>query len=101
MTISWPTTPCNLLSQFDMSFEESATEISDVSVKQDAALWTCINTLKQSLPSHNTHYDREKLKDAAHRLTLALETPGDTAQRVAFIVSPSYSWNLYYRLWGA
>ena len=31
-------------------------------------------------------YDREKLRDAAYRLALSLETPGETVQRIAYLV---------------
>lgn len=62
--------------------------------KESPALSTLMNAVKNSLPSDTSsqEYDREKLKDAAYNLTLALETPGDTVQRVGYYASaPSNS----------
>ena len=63
--------------------------------EENPNLSAAIEAVKQSLPPGTSihpdaaiaGYDREKLKDAAWRLTLALETPGDTVQRVAYYAS--------------
>jgi len=60
--------------------------------KAESAVSALIAAVKDSLPSDvsSQAYDREKLKDAAYKLTLALESPGDTVQRVAYYVSFSH-----------
>ena len=47
-----------------------------------------IASLKSILAEHDTTgtYDRLKLKNTAEQLSIALETPGDTAQRIAYYV---------------
>ena len=49
-----------------------------------------IESLKQSLPQKGLDgsYNREQLKEVAERLSIALETPGETCQRVAYYVRP-------------
>ena len=55
---------------------------------KDTEVEKSITTLKDLLPKDGSggSFDREKLRDAAHKLSLALETPGDTVQRVAYLV---------------
>lgn len=57
----------------------------------DTAITALIASLQECLPGNgpNKAYDREKLKEAAEKLSIALETPGDTVQRVAYLVSQS------------
>ena len=46
-----------------------------------------IATIKEHLPDEpEVLYNREKLKVSAQRLILALETPEETAWRIAFLV---------------
>ena len=46
-----------------------------------------IATIKEHLPDGpEVPYDREKMKVSAQRLILALETPEETAWRIAFLV---------------
>ena len=49
-----------------------------------------IDSLRSLLPDEASKgsYDRVKLKNIAERLSVALETPGDTAQRIAYYVRP-------------
>ena len=55
----------------------------------EKAVTTLIDSLKSLLPDNASKgsYDRIRLKNVAERLSLALETPGDTAQRVAYYMS--------------
>ena len=57
---------------------------------QDTAMEGAIAALKALLPGDGSggSYSREKLRDAAVKLSLALETPGDTVQRIAYLVLP-------------
>ena len=53
-----------------------------------------IATIKEHLPDEpEVPYDREKLKESAQRLILALETPEETAWRIAFLVTIASSPN--------
>ena len=47
-----------------------------------------IESLRQALPQKGPDgsYNREQLKETAERLSIALETPGETCQRVAYYV---------------
>ena len=47
-----------------------------------------IESLRQSLPQKGPDgsYNREQLKETAERLSIALETSGETCQRVAYYV---------------
>ena len=47
-----------------------------------------IASLKDCLSGNGSEgsYDRERLKETAERLSIALETPGETVQRVAYYV---------------
>lgn len=60
------------------------------SVAQDSEVTNTINALKRILSEKDpaAPATREHLKDAAEKLSLALETPGETVQRVAYYVSP-------------
>ena len=55
-----------------------------------------IKSIKTLLPEDASKgsFDREKLKEAATKLSLALETPGDTVQRVAYLVWLYPDWPL-------
>lgn len=64
-------------------------EINEVITKEVTTVSTYIDVIQQSLPSHGSTDDRKKLREAAQKLALALETPGDTVQRIAHIVSYS------------
>ena len=66
-------------------------ESDNATVQKDPALSVLMNAVKDSLPSDTSSqaYDRVKLKEAAYKLALALETPGDTVNRVAYYVSSS------------
>ena len=66
-------------------------ESDNATVQKDPALSVLINAVKDNLPSDTPSqaYDRVKLKEAAYKLALALETPGDTVNRVAYYVSSS------------
>ena len=66
-------------------------ETDNASVQGDPVVSVLINAVKDSLPSDTSSqaYDRGKLKEAAYKLALALETPGDTVNRVAYYVSSS------------
>ena len=48
-----------------------------------------IASLRQSLPQKGPDgsYNRDQLKETAERLSIALETPGETCQRMAYDVS--------------
>ena len=54
----------------------------------DTAMEASIAALKALLPGDGSEgsYSREKLRDAAIKLSMALETPGDTVQRIAYLV---------------
>lgn len=47
-----------------------------------------IDSVRENLPSQGSDgsFDREKLKRLAFELSIALETPGDTVQRIAYYV---------------
>ena len=47
-----------------------------------------LSSLKENLPDDCTSssYNREKLRETAQKLSLALETPGETAQRIVYLV---------------
>lgn len=47
---------------------------------------TLIESVRDSMPSDGS-FDRKRLKDLALKLSIALETPGETAQRIAYLVS--------------
>lgn len=50
-----------------------------------------IESLRETLPRKGSHksYNREKLKEIAEQLSIALETPGETCQRVSYYVRQS------------
>ena len=54
----------------------------------DTEVSALIDTLRDSLPQKGSDgsYNREQLKDVAERLSIALETPGETCQRVTYYV---------------
>ena len=54
----------------------------------DADIKNLITAMKSLMPKDGAggSYDRAKLRQTASRLSLALETPGDTVQRVAYLV---------------
>ena len=54
---------------------------------QDSEVSSLVEDLKRCLPAcpHDS-INRKKLREAAHRLAMALETPGDTAQRYTYLV---------------
>lgn len=62
-------------------------EFNEVIAKEATTVSACIDVIQKSLPSHGSTDDRKKLREAAQKLALALETPGDTVQRIAHIVS--------------
>lgn len=61
----------------------------------DAEAKNCITAIQGLLPKGHSGgpYNREKLRDAAVKLSLALETPGDTVQRISYLV-----WSCLHRL---
>ena len=61
--------------------------------KQEADAAALIKYLKTMLIKDDAgqSYHRESLKDIAYRLSIALETPGDTVQRVAYYVKSPIS----------
>ena len=64
---------------------------TDKAPVQEDAVVSVINAVKDSLPldTSSQAYDRKKLREAAYKLVLALEKPGDTVNRVAYLVSSS------------
>lgn len=44
-----------------------------------------IGDLRYQLQENPEHYDREKLRETARKLSVALETPGDTIQRISYL----------------
>ena len=75
-------------SQTTYSMHAPSTAISD----QASEVTALITSLKDYLPRGDSEgsYDRERLKEAAERLSIALETPGDTVQRIAYYVRMSF-----------
>ena len=71
--------------------QKPASRVNGAVAEEDAAVSSCLDAVRTALPSKgpNGEYDREKLKSAAQKLVYALETPGDTAQRIVHIVSLS------------
>ena len=61
------------------------------STTDETAIKALIDSLKNSLAEYDSTgaLDRFKLKSTAVKLSLALETPGDTTQRIAYYVSAS------------
>lgn len=68
---------------------QSEKGVNGFSSSRDSEIAALISSLKSSLPGDGSpnSYDREKLKDVAHKLSLVLETPGETVLRVAYLVS--------------
>ena len=60
------------------------------SAAQNSEVTTKINALKRILSEKDPAVPatREHLNIAAEKLSLALETPGETVQRVAYYISP-------------
>ena len=60
----------------------------NAAVKEDPAVSDLISAVKERLPSEASSqgYDRAKLRETAYKLALALETPGETFDRVAYYV---------------
>ena len=56
--------------------------------KRDHGASDLIDSLRSSLPQADAggSYNREKVKELASKLSIALETPGETVQRIAFLV---------------
>ena len=56
---------------------------------QETEVAALTDTLRDCLPQKGSNgtYNRELLKDVAERLIIALETPGETCQRVTYYVS--------------
>jgi hypothetical protein len=56
---------------------------------QETEVAALIDTLRDCLSQKGSNgtYNREQLKDVAERLSIALETPGETCQRVTYYVS--------------
>lgn len=60
------------------------------SSRQDSYISDLVKTVRDNLPEEGGNlYDREKLLNASRKLSVALETPGDTIQRVAYLVRAS------------
>ncbi|KAL8831609.1 MAG: hypothetical protein Q9191_000760 [Dirinaria sp. TL-2023a] len=57
-------------------------------IKEDPAVPGLIDALKEHLPSSASSqaYDRQRLREAALELALALESPGETFDRVAYYI---------------
>lgn len=57
---------------------------------QNSEVTTIVNALKELLSAKDpaAPATRKHLKNAAEKLSLALETPGETVQRIAYYVSP-------------
>ena len=55
---------------------------------QDTEVSALIDILRDSLPQKGSDgsYNREQLRDVAERLSIALETPGETCQRITYYV---------------
>ena len=75
-------------SQTTYNMHAPSTAASD----QDSEVMALATSLKSYLPRGDSvgSYDRERLKEAAERLSIALETPGDTVQRIAYYVRISF-----------
>ena len=67
-------------------------DISTSETSQDAETESLVTTLKGLLSKIGSRGpdDRKQLKETASKLSLALETPGDTVQRVAYLVRFPY-----------
>ncbi|KAL6715883.1 hypothetical protein ACLMJK_006844 [Lecanora helva] len=67
--------------------ENLANDIKGPDLAHDREVKEHIATLKPLLPKDGSvmSYNREKLKAAALKLSLSLETPGDTVQRIAYL----------------
>ena len=77
-----------------MSFSQPPIKMGSLttSSKDDPAIADLIASLKSSLYEYEStgSNNRARLKNVAERLCLALESPGDTAQRIAYYVSLSH-----------
>lgn len=74
--------PINMAAQSSPAHAEDATKTGDPIISN------LINAVKGCLPSEpsSQDYDRKKLKEAAYKLSVALESPGETMQRFAYYV---------------
>lgn len=71
---------------FDMTSQTPLVKAENAAIKEDLAVADLISAVKDRLPSEASSqaYDRRKLREAASKLALALETPGETFDRVAY-----------------
>ena len=67
-----------------MSLENGVTKNGN----EDAEVAALISSLKDTLPDNGTltSLNRARLRETAQKLSAALETPGETAQRIVYLV---------------